>query len=349
MTDSAPRALGTLNTRMPRHSSVEECRPLSLNHSTSDAVTPPMAAADARVFLQSNNMPITQGSQEGHLMISSQLENSHNIVPATHPNTLSSTHSYESLSNQFGSSWGFLNPGSGAQWSTWFAGDDFDLDALNDSIITSTANFGYTTEQLPPENSSRNFELSSLSKSEDVIRRKWFTFSDETPSGPSGYMTPEPIQERTQVDETYRRDLAARLQPQIQSGPLPSTDFLVRIIFAHQAGVVSDFSENHCIQAYFTHFHPIFPVIHAPTFQPSTKNAILLLSICSVGSLLLGSARAAAQGVNVLERLNKAILASVKKKPPLFRYFQLIELIRCSGSSMSLTIVDHAHQLFRLL
>ena len=266
MTDLVPHTLGTPNTRscqsipaletgtavqnaesdgyfdgrpLPRSSRVEDCHSLSLNHSTSEAAPPPMTAAEASIFSQSNHLPITQDSHEGRLMVSRQLENGNNYTSATPPNTLPPTHSYENLSSQFDNSWGFLDPDSGTQWSTWFAGDDFDLDALNDSIITSTASFGYTTEQSPGENAARNFELSSISKPEDLIRRKWFTFSDETPSG---YMTPEPIQERTQVDETYRRGLAARLQPQVQSGPLPSTDFLVRLIFAYQVGVVSDTS-----------------------------------------------------------------------------------------------------------
>lgn len=66
------------------------------------------------------------------------------------------------------------------------------------------------------------------------------------------------------------------------------------------------------MQAYFAHFHPIFPIIHAASFHPSTRNSVLLLSICSIGSLFLGSPRAVAQGTSMFERLNKAILASVR-------------------------------------
>lgn len=62
---------------------------------------------------------------------------------------------------------------------------------------------------------------------------------------------------------------------------------------------------------YFTRFHPIFPIVHAPTFRPSAKRSLLLISICSVGSLFLGSPYAVAQGNRLFERLNKAILASV--------------------------------------
>lgn len=65
------------------------------------------------------------------------------------------------------------------------------------------------------------------------------------------------------------------------------------------------------MQVYFTQFNQTFPVIHEQTFRPSPKNSLLLLSITSIGSLLVGSKMAAAQGTRIFERLNKAILASV--------------------------------------
>jgi hypothetical protein len=69
--------------------------------------------------------------------------------------------------------------------------------------------------------------------------------------------------------------------------------------------------ENLSVQVYFSKFSPLFPVIHSQTFRPTSENSLLLLSITSIGSLLLGSKSAAAQGTRVFERLNKAILASV--------------------------------------
>lgn len=70
--------------------------------------------------------------------------------------------------------------------------------------------------------------------------------------------------------------------------------------------------QNLSVQIYFTKFNPIFPVIHGQTFLPTPKNSLLLLSITSIGSLLLGSKGAAGQGIRIFERLNKAILASVR-------------------------------------
>ncbi|KAA8649390.1 hypothetical protein EYZ11_010540 [Aspergillus tanneri] len=125
---------------------------------------------------------------------------------------------------------------------------------------------------------------------EDVVQREWFTY---TGSSRSGLLTPDISSEQTQVDETYRANLEAKLQHHVPIFPLPSTDFL-----------------NICIQAYFTKFHPLFPVIHAPTFRPSANRSLLLLSICSMGSLIVGLSHAKAQGVKIFETLNKAILAS---------------------------------------
>lgn len=70
--------------------------------------------------------------------------------------------------------------------------------------------------------------------------------------------------------------------------------------------------QNICIQMYFTKFHPVFPIVHAPTFRPTSQRSLLLLSICSIGSLFVGSSHAASKGVKVFETLNKAILSSVR-------------------------------------
>lgn len=51
---------------------------------------------------------------------------------------------------------------------------------------------------------------------------------------------------------------------------------------------------------------------------------MLLLSMCSIGSLFLGSPRAVAHGISIFERLNKAILASVRDIRTRFPSFFLV-------------------------
>lgn len=84
------------------------------------------------------------------------------------------------------------------------------------------------------------------------------------------------------------------------------------IVSVLNADTLSLWAKNLAIQAYFANFHPIFPIVHAPSFRPHSQNGLLLLSICSVGSLFLGSNRATAHGVNIFERLHKALLSSVR-------------------------------------
>ncbi|PLB49967.1 hypothetical protein P170DRAFT_508237 [Aspergillus steynii IBT 23096] len=173
-------------------------------------------------------------------------------------------------------------------WMPWLTGPNFDLDALNQSLIETTDIQTMDLVRNPDE-------------AQGPIQRRWHTCSESIIS--SGQTTPDlrrpgsSDRDRGHIhmipDESYRQTLAESLQQRVQPGILPSTGFL-------------DF----CLQAYFKHFQPIFPLIHVPTFRPSKKNALLLLSICSIGSLFLGSPRAVAHGISMFERLQKSILAS---------------------------------------
>lgn len=102
------------------------------------------------------------------------------------------------------------------------------------------------------------------------------------------------VQDRFAVDQQYSNDILRQLKPvQQQFDTTYSADYL-----------------NLCLQLYFTHFHPIFPVVHAGTFRPRSWNILLTISMCSIGSLFIGSPEATAQGHQLYGRLNKAILAS---------------------------------------
>ncbi|KAL3447443.1 hypothetical protein BJX65DRAFT_97669 [Aspergillus insuetus] len=180
----------------------------------------------------------------------------------------------------------------------WLAQEDFDLDALNSAVMMSANQLllpGVVDPLLPIDGLTDQQHAHSLARDmplpiEDAVQREWFTY---TGSSKSGYITPDIGSEQPEVDETYRANLAVKLQHHIPVPPLPSTEFL-----------------NMCIQTYFTQFHPLFPVIHAPTFRPSGNSSLLLLSICSIGSLIVGLSQAKAHGVKIFETLNKAILSS---------------------------------------
>ncbi len=121
------------------------------------------------------------------------------------------------------------------------------------------------------------------------LQQVWYTHIDNDNQAASGYATPVP--RHNEVDDNYRRSLHRRLQIRSSELNLPSADFL-----------------NLCVRSYFKRFHRLFPVIHAPTFRPSKSNSLLLLSICSIGSLLTGYPSADQRGIQLFERLNKSII-----------------------------------------
>jgi hypothetical protein len=59
-----------------------------------------------------------------------------------------------------------------------------------------------------------------------------------------------------------------------------------------------------CLHLYFRDFHPSFPVIHRPTFQRDRTPPLLLLSMCSIGCMFVGTQAARDSGVWIYERLH---------------------------------------------
>jgi Fungal specific transcription factor domain len=198
--------------------------------------------------------------------------------------------------------------GFDSQWPSWLAGDDFDLKAVNSSIAATMYQYmpspfpQLTMPELYPQTTAEGHhtatsDLLETSAAMEGMRKRWFTHMDEDKGGghSSGVVTPRHANapDQANVDENYRVNLTKRLRQRVYDDSLPSTEFL-----------------NLCIRMYFARFNPIFPIIHGPSFRPSTENSLLLLSICSVGSLFIGSASATSHGIKIFETLNKSILAS---------------------------------------
>ncbi|KAL2783255.1 hypothetical protein BJX66DRAFT_134762 [Aspergillus keveii] len=93
--------------------------------------------------------------------------------------------------------------------------------------------------------------------------------------------------------ENYPACLSQRLQPRMNEETLPSAQQLT--LYAN---------------LFFRRFHSLLPVVHVPSFKTTPENSLLFISICSVGSLFVGSPYAFAQGTRLFERLNKVIQSS---------------------------------------
>ncbi|KAF7514600.1 hypothetical protein G7054_g15170 [Neopestalotiopsis clavispora] len=181
-------------------------------------------------------------------------------------------------------------------WPSWA---EFDVDALNFSISAAISEWGLAPED-SPEARGMDITGEGLGRSRNAsvgprellsaVQANWHTRviadSPTQDSNASGNV-------EASVDDAYREGLTQRLHPSVRKTVLPSAAFL-----------------NLCVKLYFTKFHPVLPLIHAPTFRVSTENALLLLSICSIGALFVGTPSASAQGRKIFQILNKAVLAT---------------------------------------
>ena len=175
------------------------------------------------------------------------------------------------------------------QMPSWYLQEDFDLGMLSTPTAATMADLAPYWTQKPPE-------INTVAQtSAPNLKHTWFTHISDLHNGEhaSGTATPLVGPRSDVVDEEYRRTLLKRLRHRTPDRPLPSADFL-----------------NLCVRMFFVHVHPRFPVVHEPSFRPSVQNSMLLLSICSVGSLFTGSNNAAEQGIEIFEQLNKAVLAT---------------------------------------
>ncbi|KAK7177385.1 C2H2 transcription factor [Paraphaeosphaeria sporulosa] len=185
---------------------------------------------------------------------------------------------------------------------SWQLGADFDVPALGSSLAATIFDWGWPPgirpEHMQPTVLAGASELRGNSCLDDApsatniatkIYQNWYTNVTPDRTAPR---TRRPSQQEA-IDETYRESLTRRLHVQLTDSSLPSAEFL-----------------NLCIKMYFAKFHPIFPIIHAPSFQPSSENSLILLSVCSMGALFVGSSSAASQGRAIFQRLHKAVLAS---------------------------------------
>lgn len=125
--------------------------------------------------------------------------------------------------------------------SSWLAGDDFDLDALNATIQESIAQYAYHQQpyptgyrpQLPlPEHVNTEVVLPSSPVLPPLysssINKKWFSNIEVDPENPETRQgSPGPGPGQVDVDEAYRVNLSSKLQVCAYNESLPSTVFLV--------------------------------------------------------------------------------------------------------------------------
>ena len=137
------------------------------------------------------------------------------------------------------------------------------------------------------------FTTFSSSPKDDLLSRPATPVIQATRSASNTY----PSSTSSIVNEEYRNSLDRRLQTKdVSSTTLPSAQFL-----------------DNCYKIFFKKFYPIFPVLHKPSFVASPGNKYVILSMCSLGAVLMGSEGALKQGQIIYSRLNKIILMTWEK------------------------------------
>jgi hypothetical protein len=66
-----------------------------------------------------------------------------------------------------------------------------------------------------------------------------------------------------------------------------------------------------CVHLYFRDFHPSFPILHKATFSRHTATPLLLLSICSIGSMFVGTQAAREKCLWIYAKLHYVIVFGI--------------------------------------
>jgi hypothetical protein len=197
--------------------------------------------------------------------------------------------------------------------TSWLLPPDFDIGAIDVSLnlpisewarfdtllqcdLSNTTHVQRTaTAQVSTITELETAEDRPIENLEPITYVNWYTQlrSEDWRTTDFSRASSEPFGENLHIDERYRDKLSHKLRPSLVEETPLSVDYL-----------------NICLRLYFRRFHHVFPVVHQATFRPNSQNALLFLSMCSIGSLFIGTPTAASQGHKIFTRLNKAILAS---------------------------------------
>ncbi|GAB1210450.1 hypothetical protein APSETT445_009243 [Aspergillus pseudonomiae] len=112
------------------------------------------------------------------------------------------------------------------QVPNWLADEDFDLNALNFTVLASTINdipFLACQDDEAPIFSLHEPLSRAERHEEDLIRQHWFSFIS---AHEIGHVTPEAVPQQTKLDDEYREGLSRCLQQRVLAEALPSTEFL---------------------------------------------------------------------------------------------------------------------------
>lgn len=69
------------------------------------------------------------------------------------------------------------------------------------------------------------------------------------------------------------------------------------------------------ISSYFTRFHPLFPILHRPSFSPNSSHPALVLIVCALGSIYCNVPASAFVSLRLAELSRRVLTHSLEKDP----------------------------------
>ncbi|CRG84369.1 Zinc finger protein 281 [Talaromyces islandicus] len=116
--------------------------------------------------------------------------------------------------------------GNDTGWASWLADEDFDLEAINLSLLQASDNTVQTVNDVMDQTFA-DFAVDHHEESQPdpqpSIQRTWHTYTVLETSGDN---TPPSSQKKLPINDAYRKRLAENLRQNVQHGIVPSTSFL---------------------------------------------------------------------------------------------------------------------------
>jgi hypothetical protein len=147
------------------------------------------------------------------------------------------------------------------------------------------------------------------------ISSLWFTnvWGPSSGTSPQSALEVAPAKSHdTKVDDRYRQTIQKGLEIAPYKLTVPSADIL-----------------NMYIRLYFNKTHPVFPIVHPATFKPCKERANVLLSMCALGALHIGTDQGLQHGLEFFERIQKAA-------------FHNLDTTMCKGREMMIMVIHCA-------
>ena len=75
------------------------------------------------------------------------------------------------------------------------------------------------------------------------------------------------------------------------------------------------------LELYWQHFHDQVPVLHRPTFESSQTAPLVILAMCAIGCMYVGTEEASRKGELLVNRLDQVLKLSVSESPKVYYIF----------------------------